>query len=171
MMKYLNIFVFAAMLILVSCSEKKTESELISSDENLESSSQADIIQGEVRMIPIKTPSGDFDVFTQQVGDNPTIKVLLLHGGPGMTYEQFANFKDYLPQEGIEFIWYDQLGSAHSDQPSDSSLWTIDRFVDEVEQVRIALGLNKDNFYLFGQSWGGILGIEYALQHQDKLKG
>lgn len=88
-----------------------------------------------------------------------------------MTHEQYANFKDYFPQEGIEFIWYDQLGSAHSDQPEDSTLWTIDRFVDEVEQVRMALGLNKDNFYLLGQSWGGMLGMEYALKHQDKLKG
>ena len=88
-----------------------------------------------------------------------------------MTYEQYANFKDFLPQEGIEFIWYDQLGSAHSDQPDDSTLWTIERFVDEVEQVRIALGLNKDNFYLYGQSWGGMLAMEYALKHQSNLKG
>ena len=122
-------------------------------------------------MIPIQTPKGEFKVWTQRVGDNPSIKVLLLHGGPGMTYEQYANFKDFLPQEGIEFIWYDQLGSAHSDQPDDSTLWTIERFVDEVEQVRIALGLDKDNFFLYGQSWGGMLGMEYAFKHQDKLKG
>ena len=77
----------------------------------------------------------------------------------------------HLPQEGIEFIYYDQLGSYYSDQPSDNSLWTTERFVDEVEQVRKALGLNKDNFYLFGQSWGGILAMEYALAHQENLKG
>jgi proline iminopeptidase len=152
-------------MVVVSCTGKKTDSAQIDSD-----SSQVQLEEG-VQMIPIKTPSGEFNVFTQRVGDNPSIKVLLLHGGPGMTYEQYANFKDYLPQEGIEFIWYDQLGSFHSDQPSDSTLWTIDRFVDEVEQVRVALGLNKDNFYLYGQSWGGMLGIEYALQHQDQLKG
>ena len=124
-----------------------------------------------VQMVPIQTSKGEFKVFTKRVGDNPTMKVLLLHGGPGMTHEQYANFKDYFPQEGIEFIWYDQLGSAHSDQPEDSTLWTIERFVDEVEQVRTALGLNKDNFYLLGQSWGGMLGMEYALKHQDKIKG
>jgi proline iminopeptidase len=135
-----------------------------------EDSSQVHLEEG-VQMIPITTPKGEFNVFTQRVGDNPSIKVLLLHGGPGMTHEQYANFKDYLPQAGIEFIWYDQLGSAHSDQPSDSTLWTVDRFVDEVEQVRVALGLNKDNFYLYGQSWGGMLGMEYAFKHQDKLKG
>jgi proline iminopeptidase len=129
------------------------------------------VLEKGVRMIPIQTPRGEFRVFTQRVGNSPTMKVLLLHGGPGMTYEQYANFKDYLPKEDIEFIWYDQLGSAHSDQPNDSSLWTIERFVDEVEQVRTALGLTKDNFYLLGQSWGGMLGMEYALKHQDKLKG
>jgi proline iminopeptidase len=156
---------FTLILVLLFSCQSKTDSVQIDEDP-----SQVQLEEG-VQMIPIKTPSGEFNVFTQRVGANPSIKVLLLHGGPGMTYEQYANFKDYLPQEGIEFIWYDQLGSFHSDQPSDSTLWTIDRFVDEVEQVRVALGLNKDNFYLYGQSWGGMLGIEYALQHQDKLKG
>ena len=135
------------------------------------SDSTAVTLEGGVEMISIQTPKGEFKVFTKRLGANPTMRVLLLHGGPGMTHEQYANFKDYFPQEGIEFIWYDQLGSAHSDQPEDSTLWTIERFVDEVEQVRMALGLNKDNFYLLGQSWGGMLGMEYALKHQDKLKG
>ncbi|RAI85775.1 proline iminopeptidase-family hydrolase [Algoriphagus yeomjeoni] len=139
--------------------------------ESIESESTLDEFEESIKMIPIQTPKGEFNVFTQRVGDNPDIKVLLLHGGPGMTHQQYSNFIDFLPQEGIEFIWYDQLGSAFSDQPSDSTLWTIDRFVNEVEQVRVALGLNKDNFYLYGQSWGGMLGIEYALQHQENLKG
>jgi proline iminopeptidase len=63
------------------------------------------------------------------------------------------------------------LGSYKSDHPEDLSLWTIERFVDEVEQVRIALGLNKDNFILLGQSWGGMLAMEYALKYQENLKG
>ncbi|NVJ47568.1 MAG: proline iminopeptidase-family hydrolase [Cytophagia bacterium] len=124
-----------------------------------------------VQMIPIETPVGEFKVWTKRMGESPTMKVLLLHGGPGMSHLQYGNFKDYFPEEGIEFIWYDQLGSALSDQPDDSSLWTIERFVDEVEQVRQALGLNKQNFYLLGQSWGGMLGMEYALKHQENLKG
>ena len=105
-------------------------------------------------MIPIRTPGGTFRVWTERFGNNPMTKVLLLHGGPGATHEVFESFESYLPQEGIEFIYYDQLGSAFSDQPTDSTLWTLPRFVEEVEQVRVALGLNKDNFYLFGQSWG-----------------
>jgi proline iminopeptidase len=124
-----------------------------------------------VRMIPIGTPSGRYNVWTQRVGDNPDTKVLLLHGGPGATHEYFEIFDDHLPAAGVEYYFYDQLGSGESDQPSDPSLWQLDRFVDEVEQVRQALGLTRDNFFLYGQSWGGILAIEYALHHPEHLKG
>src|ERR1700741_1035841 len=126
---------------------------------------------GGVRRIPIKTPKGDFTVWTKRFGSNPRIKVLLLHGGPGATHEYFECYENFLPKEGIEFIYYDQLDSYYSDQPNDSSLWTTEHFVEEVEQVRQALGLNKDNFYLLGHSWGGILATEYALKYQDNLKG
>ena len=130
-----------------------------------------DQYSGGVRMIPISTPIGAFNVWTKRVGNNPKMKVLLLHGGPGVTHELYECFDGYLPQEGIEYIYYDQLGSYYSDQPTDSILWTTDRFVEEVEQVRKALGLNSSNFYLLGQSWGGILAIEYALKYQQHLKG
>lgn len=137
----------------------------------LDFSQRDDQFTGGIKMIPISTPSGDFKVWTKRVGNNPTMKLLLLHGGPGGTHEVFDCFDGYLPSEGIEYIYYDQLGSYYSDQPSDTSLWTIERFVDEVEQVRVALDLDKDNFYVLGQSWGGILAMEYALKHQDKIKG
>lgn len=125
---------------------------------------------GGVKMIPIQTPKGEFKVWTKRVGNNPTIKVLLLHGGPGLTHEIYASFDAFFPKAGIEYIYYDQLGSYYSDQPDDLSLWELDRFVEEVEQVRVALGLDKDNFYLLGQSWGGILGMQYALKYQDNMK-
>ena len=127
--------------------------------------------EGGVKLIPIHTPKGDFKVWTKRFGTNPRIKVLLLHGGPGGTHEYFEAFEGFLPAEGIEFIYYDQLGSAFSDQPKDKDLWTTARFVEEVEQVRVALGLNKDNFYLLGHSWGGILAVEYALKYGANLKG
>ncbi|MEL6357808.1 MAG: proline iminopeptidase-family hydrolase [Bacteroidota bacterium] len=130
-----------------------------------------DAFTGGIRMIPITTPAGTFKVWTKRTGNNPKIKLLLLHGGPGATHEYFLPADSYLPAEGIEYYYYDQLGSFHSDQPTDTSLWNIDRFVDEVEQVRRALGLGADNFFLLGHSWGGILATEYALTHQDKLKG
>jgi proline iminopeptidase len=130
-----------------------------------------DQFTGGIKMIPIETPKGTFNVWTKRIGNNPKIKVLLLHGGPGVTHEIYECFDGYFPQEGIEYYYYDQLGSYYSDQPDDLSLWDTARFVEEVEQVRIALGLDKDNFFLFGQSWGGILAMEYALKYQENLKG
>ena len=73
---------------------------------------------------------------------------MLFHGGPGATHEYWECAESFLPHEGIEFIYYDLLGSWYSDLPDDSSLWVTERFVEEVDQVRKALGLNKDNFYL-----------------------
>ncbi|HPF70601.1 MAG TPA: proline iminopeptidase-family hydrolase [Candidatus Krumholzibacteria bacterium] len=96
---------------------------------------------------------------------------MILHGGPGMTHEYLEAVDSFFPGAGIEYYHYDQLGSYLSDQPDDPDLWEIPRFVDEVEQVRVALGLDSSNFYLYGQSWGGILAIEYALKHQQNLKG
>jgi proline iminopeptidase len=129
-----------------------------------------DAWSGGVRMIAIHTPRGDFRVWTRRVGSNPRLKVLLLHGGPAMTHEYFEAFDSFFPGQGIEYYYYDQLGSAYSDQPNDDELWTIPRFVDEVEQVRRALGLDRSDFCLLGHSWGGMLAMEYALAHQDNLK-
>jgi len=130
-----------------------------------------DRLSGGVTMVPVKTPAGEFRVWTKRIGNNPRARVLILHGGPGATHELYEAFDSFLPAAGIEYHYYDQLGSAYSDQPDDASLWDVDRFVDEVDQVRAALGLNRDNFILYGQSWGGILAIEYALRHQQHLKG
>jgi proline iminopeptidase len=132
---------------------------------------RTDVVAGGARMIPIKTPRGGFRVWTKRVGNNPRIKVLLLHGGPAATHEYFEAADSYFPAASVEYYYYDQLGSAYSDQPTDPSLWDLRRFVDEVEQVRAALGLDKDNFFLLGHSWGGILAMEYALEHQANLKG
>jgi proline iminopeptidase len=137
----------------------------------LDSTDRPDRIAGGVRMIPVTTPSGDFRVWTKRVGNNPDLKLLLLHGGPGATHEYLETCDSFLPAAGVEYYYYDQLGSLYSDQPEDPSLWEIDRFVDEVEQVRRGLGLTADDFVLYGQSWGGVLALEYALVHQEHLKG
>jgi proline iminopeptidase len=126
---------------------------------------------GGIKIIPIKTPKGIFNVWTKRVGHNPRMKLLLLHGGPGATHEYFECLESFFPSQGIEFIYYDQLGSAYSDQPKDIDLWEVDRFVEELEQVRQALELDSGNFFLLGHSWGGILATEYALKYQDRLKG
>jgi len=123
-----------------------------------------------IKLIPIKTAVGTFHVWTKRFGNNPKIKILLLHGGPATGHEYMECFESFFPQEGYEFYEYDQLGAPYSDQPTDSSLWTIDRYVDEVEQVRKAIGADSSNFYVLGNSWGGMLGMEYALKYQQHMK-
>ena len=124
-----------------------------------------DVKTAGIRMIPV---DGKYKVWTKKLGAGP-IKMLTLHGGPGFNHEYFECFEDFLPQAGVEFWYYDQLGSSYSDQPDDKSLWPVERFREEVEQVRTALGL--ENFYLYGQSWGSMLAIEYALKYQKHIKG
>ncbi len=129
------------------------------------------IQNGGVKVIPITTPKGTFNVWTKRIGNNPKIKVLLLNGGPGATHEYFECFENFLPAEGIEFIYYDQLGCGNADNPNDTSMWDLPRYVEEVEQVRKALKLDNTNFYLLGHSWGGILAMEYATKYQNNMKG
>ena len=129
------------------------------------------IQNGGIKVIPITTPKGTFNVWTKRIGNNPKIKVLLLNGGPGATHEYFECFENFLPAEGIEFIYYDQLGCGNSDNPNDISMWDLARYVEEVEQVRKALRLDNTNFYLLGHSWGGILAMEYSLKYQNNMKG
>ena len=123
---------------------------------------------GGIQMIKLRE---GYQVWTKRFGNSP-MKVLILHGGPAATHEYLECFESFFPQANIEFYHYDQLGSYRSDKPEgDDSLWTIERFVEEVEQVRVALGLDSDNFYLLGNSWGGMLAMEYALKYQRNLKG
>jgi proline iminopeptidase len=129
------------------------------------------IQNGGVQMVTITTPKGDFKVWTKTIGFNPVAKVLLLNGGPGLTHEYFECFENFFPAAGIEFIYYDQLDCGNSDRPKDTSLYDLNRYVEEVEQVRKALHLDENNFYLFGHSWGGIVAMEYALKYQQHLKG
>ncbi len=137
----------------------------------LDNAGRDDALSGGVKLIPIDTPKGNFRVWTKRVGNSPTMKLLLLHGGPGATHEYFECCDSFLPAAGIEYYYYDQLGSSYSDDPNDPDLIELPRFVEEVEQVRRALGLGPDNFFLLGHSWGGILAMEYALKYGDQVRG
>jgi proline iminopeptidase len=119
-----------------------------------------------IRMLPVV--QGKHKVWTKKLGSGP-IKVLTLHGGPGFSHDYLEALESFLPDAGIEMYYYDQLGCGNSDQPDDPSLWTLPRYVEEVEEVRRGLGL--DNFVLYGHSWGGILAIDYALKYQSHLRG
>jgi proline iminopeptidase len=137
----------------------------------LDSSGRDDVLSGGARRIGVSTPAGQYRVWVKRTGNNPRLRLLLLHGGPGATHEYLEACDSYLPGAGVEYYYYDQLGSGFSDQPAEPSLWEADRFTDEVEQVRVALGLDRENFVLYGHSWGGILAIEYALRYQQHLRG
>jgi proline iminopeptidase len=155
---------------------KKRPAKITASDGNVPVSHYFDYGENGVRyagikLIPIQTPIGEFKVWTKRFGNNPRIKILLLHGGPAAGHEYMECFESFFPQEGFEFYEYDQLDSYYSDQPKDNSLWVLDRFVEEVEQVRRALGADSSNFYLLGNSWGGILAMQYSLKYQANLKG
>jgi len=94
--------------------------------------------------------------------------LLCLNGGPGLPCDYLREAHSCLRGEGYRVVAFDQLGTGKSDRPEDVSLWTIARYVEEVETVRKALGLGK--VHLLGHSWGGWLGIDYALTYPDALK-
>ncbi len=166
-----RIAILALCALVLSACTKKTEPEERATASYFDNTGRDDVLSGGVKMVAVDTPKGQFHVWTKRTGNNPRVKLLLLHGGPGFTHEYMECFDSFLPGADIEFYYYDQLGSYYSDQPDDSSLWDTARFVEEVEQVRQALGLDASNFYLLGHSWGGILAMEYALKYQQNLKG
>jgi proline-specific peptidase len=112
----------------------------------------------------IDVPGGK--VWYRAVGDNTTATPLLaLHGGPGFTHYYLEPLEALAGSRRV--IFYDQLGCGRSGRPDDLSLWTVDRFVEELAQVRAALGL--DRLHLFGSSWGGMLAMQYVLDRRPEL--
>jgi proline iminopeptidase len=114
----------------------------------------------------MKTKEGMIDVpggrvWYRSVGEGG-VPVLCLHGGPGMTHNYIDPLEDLADRRQV--VFYDQLGCGRSDKPDDTSLWTVPHFVQEVEVVRAALGLER--FHLFGSSWGGQLAMQYVLDYQ-----
>jgi len=166
-----SINLFAILSIFIFSCKNPEQQKQEASLRNFFADSSKGVKTGGIQIIPIQTPKGVFNVWTKRMGNNPTVKLLLLNGGPGATHEYFECMESFLPAEGIEIIYYDQLGCGNSQDPKDTSLWDLPRYVEEVEQVRKALNLTNENFYLLGHSWGGILAMEYALKYQQNLKG
>jgi L-proline amide hydrolase len=94
------------------------------------------------------------------------LPVLVLHGGPGSAHYALEGL-GALADHGRRVVFYDQLGSGESDRPDDPSLWTVETFLDQLRSVREGLGLER--MHLFGSSWGGMLGLEYALTQPEGL--
>jgi proline-specific peptidase len=111
----------------------------------------------------------DYKVWYRIVGeyeDSGKSPLLCLHGGPGATHDYLEPL-EAMAATGRRVIFYDQLGSGNSDHPHNPSLWTVPLFVEELGVVRQALGL--DHVHILGQSWGGMLGMEYALTQPSGL--
>ncbi len=114
-------------------------------------------------------PVGEYRVWYRIVGggaEHEDIPLLTLHGGPGVPHDYVLDMAD-LASDSRRVIFYDQLGCGRSDQPNDPSLWTIKRSVEEIGIVRRELGLDK--VHLWGQSFGGLFALEYALTQPPGL--
>lgn len=93
--------------------------------------------------------------------------IFCLNGGPGLGCDYLRDSHSHLARDRYRVVAFDQLGCGASDRPDDKRLWTLERYVEEVEIVRASLGLGK--VHLLGHSWGAILAIEYALSYPDAL--
>jgi len=114
----------------------------------------------------LRIDSAGHEIYYRTYGSGD-IPLIALHGGPGLDHVSLQRLGE-LGDADISVILYDQLDSGQSDRPLDESLWTVARFVDELEAVRVGLGF--DTMHLIGHSWGGMLGLEYALQHGERLR-
>ncbi len=94
-------------------------------------------------------------------------KIVCLHGGPGAPHNYMLSMAD-LARAGYYVIFYDQLGVGKSELPKNYALFTVEHYVEELEAFRKVMNLDK--MHLFGSSWGGFLGIAYALKHQKNLQ-
>jgi proline iminopeptidase len=108
-----------------------------------------------------------FDIVVDSFGSGDNV-LLCLNGGPGLPCDYLREAHAPLADVGYRVVAYDQLGCGRSDKPSDSSLWSIQRYVEELETIRTTLNLGK--IHLLGHSWGGWLGIEYGITYPENLK-
>lgn len=107
-----------------------------------------------------------YKIMTYSLGASDKV-LLLIHGGPGVPCNYLLDTHKFYAEHGYRVVSWDQLGCGESDKPDDTTLWTIGHYIEEVEGVRKALGLNKIN--ILGQSWGGVLGLEYCLKYQQNV--
>ncbi len=113
-----------------------------------------------MRAVEGRIPFRGHETWYRDVGEEGSVPLLCLHGGPGSTHNYFEPLEQ-LAEGGRRVVLYDQLGCGNSDRPDDPDLWTLELFLDEVATVRDALGL--DRTHLLGTSWGSMLALEYVL--------
>ncbi len=99
--------------------------------------------------------------------DKPGVPLLTVHGGPGMSHDYLEPLEALADERPV--IFYDQLDCGNSDRPDCEDLWTLERYTDEIQQIRLALKMNK--IHILGQSWGAAPAFEYALKHKNHTAG
>ena len=102
-----------------------------------DNSGHPDAWSGGARKITISTPKGPHQVWIKRVGNNPQPEAAAAPpAGPALSHAYLEVMDSFLPADGVEYYHYDQLETGESDRPNDADLWTLPRFVDEVDQVR-----------------------------------
>lgn len=114
----------------------------------------------------LRIDAAGHEIYYRLFGSGPETLVGL-HGGPGADHRYLLRLGE-LAHGSLQVLLYDQLGSGQSDRPDDNALWTVPRFVEELEAVRAGLGLGQ--VHLFGQSWGGMLALQYVLDRPRGVK-
>lgn len=111
----------------------------------------------------VEVPGGK--VWFEVLGDGPGLPLIMLHGGPGSTHYGLEPLRALADDRPV--VFYDQLGCGSSDRPDDLSLWTVERFVEELHLLRQALGF--EHTHILGHSWGTMLGADYYLTHPEGI--
>jgi proline iminopeptidase len=143
------LFIFIIVLLFCSCVGHKN-SKII----------QPVLSIGEARL---SVPGGN--IWYKVTGTGNGMPVVLLHGGPGSSSYYLKPFEELGNDRQV--IRYDQLGGGKSDKISDTTMFTIDHFVKELDLLREHLGLSK--WHVFGHSWGTILALEYYRAYPDRV--
>jgi L-proline amide hydrolase len=125
---------------------------------------------------PSRTGTADFrgwQTWYRVTGDLGADKapLVVLHGGPGAAHNYTLRIAG-LAAQGRAVVHYDQLGIGNSTHLPDSGadFWTVQLFLDELDNLLAALGI-AGRYHLLGQSWGGMLAAEHAVRRPAGLRG
>ena len=136
-------FFIIILLVLSGCGNKKTT-----------------LTTGEFKL---SVPGGQ--IWYKISGTGTALPVVLIHGGPGFSSFYLKPFEELGNDRQV--VRYDQLGAGKSDKISDTTMFTIDHFVKELDLLRTHLGLEKWN--VLGHSWGTIVALEYYRAYPNRV--